>query len=184
MTLQVEPWHVQSSESEYIGLVRERVEGAEVQAVEYYVPDGESWPFGHSSRRIHEVDMAIRIVLTCGSDVSLWWSMRGVDEGLAIGVGGPESGVIPLSGSSVLVSDNYDWESVLGSPIKDVAPVFHVPNPGCSPMPWAYQFTFGKSKKVSVALGVIQNGEIAYLPDSLVVIFDERIDHAYVRDLT
>lgn len=176
MLLQLEPQLLRSESSSWLTRVRETINGRSIRSVEYYVPTGESWPDGHSTSRVHEVDMAIRLIMGNDTALSLWWSMKGLDEGLALGVGDLMD-VAPL-GSPVMVTEHPDWVDATGTPIRDVHPVFHVPNAGCPRMPWGYRLELENSNTVAVALGVVVDDALQYLPTSLIVLFGGRENSA------
>ncbi|MEU7182033.1 MULTISPECIES: hypothetical protein [Streptomyces] len=123
--------------------------------------------------------MAVELGLESGSVLVLAWAMDGVNEGMAIEFRSPgESGTKSL-GDPIDVSNHIDWRRFLGVPIASVGVAWHVPNEGCPEMPWAYRFGFSDESSLVIALGESEGTGFTYMPDALVVIFDEGIAAAY-----
>ncbi|SFE65993.1 hypothetical protein SAMN04487819_1219 [Actinopolyspora alba] len=172
------PWEA----SDGIGLatVREAVRGEVLKSVRYAVLRGVDWPDGHRAERAHEVDMDVELVLESGSAVVLSWAVNGPDESLAIELREPAAVIRNLSGEPVDVSDHPDWAPFFGAVVTDIVPAWHVPNEGCSEMPWSFRFEFDVGSSVVVALGEAAGNGFGYLPDELVVIFDSDLAASYV----
>ncbi|MDF2254445.1 hypothetical protein [Streptantibioticus ferralitis] len=147
--------------------------------VRYAALQGESWPEGHRADRAHEVDLAVELVMASGAVLAFDWAMDGLNEGLAIELRGHgEQGARPM-GEAVDVSNHVEWARFLGKTITDITPVWHVPNEGCVEMPWSFRLDFCNSSSVVIALGESKGGGFTYMPDSLVVIFEESMAAAY-----
>lgn len=150
-----------------------------LSAVRYEVPQGGDWPEGHRSDEAHEVDLSVELVMDGGATLALSWAMDGMNEGLAIELreaGESGSGLIT---ETVDVSSRIEWSTFLGNSIVNAAPAWHVPNEGCSEMPWAFRLDFSNSSSLVIALGESKGSGFTYMPDSLVVIFDDSIAAAY-----
>ncbi|KNB53112.1 hypothetical protein AC230_10475 [Streptomyces caatingaensis] len=122
--------------------------------------------------------MAVQLVLA-NSVVTLSWAMDGANEGLAIELSGRDAPNAGPSGDMVAVGERMEWVGLLGRSIVSVTPAWHVPNEGCSDMPWAFRMDFSNGSSVVIALGESEGSEITYMPDSLVAIFDEDVADAY-----
>lgn len=177
--LAIQPWAARAHDGASLAELREAVAGEVVRTVRYVAPHGNGWPEGHREDRAHEVDMAVELGMESGSVLVLAWAMDGVNEGMAIEFGGPgETGAKSL-GDPIDVSDHIDWSRFLGASIVSVGVAWHVPNEGCPEMPWAYRFGFSNRSSLVVALGESEGAGFRYMPDALVVIFDEGIAAAY-----
>ena len=153
--------------------------GQTVAAVRYVVPQGETWPDGHRDDRVHEVDMAVELVVISGSTVVLSWAMDGLAEGMAIGLRDPGELEGSPAGAAVDVTAHTDWRRFLGKPISDVAAAWHVPNEGCGEMPWAFRVDLSGETGFVVALGESTATDLTYVPDAILVIFEKRLAEAY-----
>ncbi|MFF0084650.1 hypothetical protein ACFYR1_33780 [Streptomyces canus] len=123
--------------------------------------------------------MAVELVLDTGAALLLYWSMDGVNEGLAIETRDPGDVDVNLPGDAIDVSEHVDWAGLLGASIVGINPAWHVPNEGCPEMPWAYRLEFSNNSSLVIALGVAERRGFTYMPDALVVIFDQNIALAY-----
>ncbi|MEU3776094.1 hypothetical protein AB0F11_23335 [Streptomyces sp. NPDC032472] len=121
----------------------------------------------------------MELVMASGITLALSWAMDGLNEGLAIELweaGESNAGSIA---ETVDVSDHLEWATFLGGSIVNVTPALHVPNEGCPEMPWAFRLDFSNSLSLVIALGESKGSGFTYMPDSLVVIFDESTAAAY-----
>lgn len=151
------------------------VAGEAVRTVRYVVPRGEVWPEGHREHRAHEVDMAVELIMANGTALVLSWAMDGVNEGLAIELRDPGELDVDLYGDAIDVSDHVDWARFLGVSIESITPAWHIPNEGCPEMPWAFRFEFSNKSSLVIALGEANGDGFVYLPDALVVIFENSL---------
>ncbi|GAA1324617.1 hypothetical protein GCM10009647_060360 [Streptomyces sanglieri] len=177
--LVIEPWDAKARGDVSLADLRGAIAGASVSAVRYVVPQGETWPEGHREDRAHEVDMAVDLVMSTGVALSLSWAMDGLNEGMAIELREPGESDADLPGDTVDVSDHVDWERFLGADIVEISPAWHVPNEGCPEMPWAYRLGFSNKSSLVIALGAAEGEGFTYMPDELIVIFDESLAAAY-----
>lgn len=177
--LAIQPWAARAHNGASLAELREAVAGEVVRTVRYVALRGNGWPEGHREDRAHEVDMAVELGMESGSLLVLAWAMDGVNEGMAIEFRSPgESGTKSL-GDPIDVSNHIDWSRFLGVSIASVGVAWHVPNEGCPEMPWAYRFGFSDKSSLVIALGESEGEGFTYMPDALVVIFDEGIAAAY-----
>ncbi|MCE7080656.1 hypothetical protein [Streptomyces sp. ST2-7A] len=177
--LVINPWDVLAHDGAGIAELREAVSGEVVRTVRYVVPQGEEWPEGHREDRAHEVDMAIELSMESGAVLVLSWAMDGFNEGVAIEFRHPEESSTDLPGDPIDVSGHADWRNFLGVPITGIKIAWHIPNEGCPEMPWSYNFDFSDGSSLVFALGEAEGAGFTYMPDSLLVIFDESIAAAY-----
>ncbi|MCF6526614.1 hypothetical protein [Streptomyces sp. JJ36] len=174
-----QPWDAQVRGNDGLAGLREAVEGAAVRTVRYVVPQGENWPEGHREDRAHEVDMAVELGLDTQATLAFFWSMDGVNEGLAIAFRAPGEGDVTHHGDAIDVSGHVDWEEFLGQDIVGITPAWHIPNEGCPEMPWAYRLEFSRRSSLVIALGEAEGSGFTYMPDALVVIFDRSLSVSY-----
>ncbi|THV41217.1 hypothetical protein [Glycomyces buryatensis] len=123
--------------------------------------------------------MEVQLILSNGSALVFTWSMDGLNEGLAIGYRSGETLDNPSLGTPIDVTDNEDWSVLLQKNIVSIKPVRHIPNDGCPEMPWAFRLQFSNGADLVIALGESENGNLIYLPDALLVIFDETTARSY-----
>lgn len=173
----IDPWAAKDHGGDSLSVLLGPLVGDAVRSVHYVVPRGGFWPEGHRESRVHEVDMAVKMTMDSGTAVVLSWEMDGLNEGLAI-ESSPTMDAHSLPGDVIDVSSNADWSRLLGRSIVSISTAWHVPNEGCPEMPWAFRFAFTEGVHLVIALGEAEE-EVAYSPDSLVVIFDEEIAASY-----
>ncbi|MCX5263198.1 hypothetical protein [Streptomyces sp. NBC_00199] len=123
--------------------------------------------------------MAVDLVMSTGAALSLSWAMDGLNEGMAIELREPGESDADLPGDTVDVSDHVDWERFLGADIVEISPAWHVPNDGCPEMPWAYRLGFSNKSSLVIALGSTEGEGFTYMPDELIVFFDESLAASY-----
>ncbi|MFJ3496737.1 hypothetical protein ACIPPJ_24525 [Streptomyces sp. NPDC086091] len=123
--------------------------------------------------------MAVDLVMSTGAALSLSWSMDGLNEGIAIELRESGESDAGLPGDTVDVSGHADWERFLGADIVEISPTWHIPNEGCPEMPWAYRLGFSNGSSLVIALGAAEGEEFTYMPDELIVFFDERLAASY-----
>lgn len=147
--------------------------GSRIVDVRYLVPAGvQWWPDGRGDGLVHEVDHGVELVMADGSALALHWEMRGENEFLAI---------VPMSVSgswteglidALSVSDAPEWMGILGRTVTGVGVAWHIPNAGCPRSVWAIRIDLDGGSSFVIALGEVREGTPAYLPDSIVVLFD------------
>lgn len=174
----INPWDARVNSADLAAL-RTTITGATVTAVRYVVPHGESWPDGHGDDRVHEVDMAVELMMADGAAVVFSWAMRGPDEGLTVEVRDSSEVDINLPGDAVDVSSHVDWAPFLGESISGLTPAWHVPGEGSVEMPWSFRVDFASKLTLVVALGELKESGLSYSPDSLSVIFDRNVALSY-----
>jgi hypothetical protein len=128
---------------------------------------------------VHEVDHGVELVMADGSVLALHWEMCGEDEFLA---------VVPMSVSgswaeglidAFSVSGAPEWMGILGRTIHGVGVAWHIPNAGCPRSVWAIRIDLDRGSSFVIALGQIHERAPAYLPDSIVVLFDKDDAESY-----
>ncbi|MQS10119.1 hypothetical protein [Streptomyces alkaliphilus] len=123
--------------------------------------------------------MAIELGMESGSVLVLSWAMDGFNEGMAVEFRRPGESGTGLPGDPIDVSYHPDWENFLGVPIVSTKIAWHVPNEGCPEMPWSYNFEFSDESSLVIALGEAEGQGFTYMPDSLLVFFDEMLAAEY-----
>jgi hypothetical protein len=155
------------------------VVGSRIVGVRYLVPVGTRWPDGREDGPVHEVDQGVELVLADGSALSVQWLMQGEDEFLSIA---------PMSNSGVRagtlldafdVSEAPEWTGILGRTVNGIGAAWHVPNAGRPRSVWALRINLDGGSSFVIALGEVREGNPAYLPDSMVVLFNREDAEAY-----
>jgi hypothetical protein len=179
MTDMIAPWPVtEAGRREFERSVRAML-GHTVQGARYLFPASSD----HIERRhfagFDEVDMGVELLTAAGGVFSVFWHMEGFNEGLAVARGTPA----PLADRHVTgltVSDTVEWRRIRGSPVTAVGLAWHVPNENCPEAVWALRLMLGDALSLVIALGEAHEvRQITYMPDSLVVIFDEAVARNY-----
>lgn len=142
-------------------------------------------PFPFTSERAYrrhfkafdEVDAGLELVLLSRLRLELRWEMQGEREMLSLRTHRDLPSV--AAWQSLDVSQADEWARMTFSPITAIAGAWHSPCEGCEEL-WAVRLTCD-AENVVVALGEAGDGSsrIRYMPDSLVVIFDEGEAKAY-----
>jgi hypothetical protein len=152
--------------------------GDRVTGVRYVMPTGVGWTADDALDNVHEVEMGVEVVVGSGRVLTLEWATPGIDEGLSIAVRDPgESPEGP--GNRVDVSDDARWAGIVGHRIDHLAVAFFEHYDDASVRPWSFRISVDGGAGATVALGEIDGSEIGYLPDNLVVIFDEATARGY-----
>ncbi|MGX2995077.1 hypothetical protein JNUCC64_12385 [Streptomyces sp. JNUCC 64] len=123
--------------------------------------------------------MAVDLVMANGAVLSLSWAMDGLSEGMAIELREPGESDVDLPGDAIDVSGHVDWGRFLGVDVTEISPAWHVPNEGCPEMPWAYRLAFSNRSSLVVALGAAEGEGFVYMPNELIVFFDESLAASY-----
>ena len=174
------PWAARQDGGRTLAQLADRVSRETLQQVRYVALDGEDWPEGHRHDRVHEVDMAVELVMASGARLILSWAMDGLSEGLAIDFRpAGEVGADP-SGSPVIVSQHEEWRKFFGCSFIAILPAWHIPNEGCPEMPWSFRLESNTAGSVVIALGEANGSDLKYQPDALLVIFDRVLSAEYV----
>lgn len=175
----VQPWLALSGGGRQLIDLRRSLVGLGLESARYVMPSEVGWPGYHRDAQIHEIDMGLELVTSSGSVLAFSWAMRGIDEGLAIELRkSVERPAVDADLARIDVSPLPEWRNVLGRSVEGTAVGWHVPNEGSASMPWSFRLDFGAANVV-IALGEVVDWEVDYLPDSLVVIFDESVARSY-----
>ncbi|WP_155247699.1 hypothetical protein [Salinispora arenicola] len=153
--------------------------GERLMCVRYASPSGSSWVNYSDLEGVHEVDMGVELATESGLVLELSWATPGREEGLALALGRGEN----RASSDLIdyedVGGVQDWSSVLGYFVEEVAVAFYVHDEGSSVRPWSFRIGVSNGSSVTVALGETSDHSIRYLPDNLVVIFEEATARNY-----
>ncbi|MEU4476204.1 hypothetical protein [Micromonospora sp. NPDC023888] len=152
-----------------------------LRGVTYFVPPGLEWVEEDSSAGpIHVADMGVSLIF---DDVTLnvAWSMNGFNEGLAVVA---TDTVDPLffgrSAVAVDASGIHPWPSRLGHGVEGISWAWHQPCDDCPDLLWSVRLDFGAPGSAIIALGEVEQGTPRYMPDSLLVLFDETVARSYL----
>lgn len=101
------------------------------------------------------------------------WAMEGLTEGIDVSL---DHDALP---NATNVQGTPRWRPFVGQTLQEAAASWHVPNEGCPVTLWAIRLTFTHASSVSIALGEIEDGDVQYQPDALLVLFGESAARAY-----
>jgi hypothetical protein len=152
------------------------VVGARLGAVEYrYLPWGDPPEYTGGGAGV-DIDLAAVVLeLEERGRFTVTWAMTGPLEGLALL--GTETPYPGLADEVIDATGREAWTRFQGQPITSVGLAWQVSGDGCPESVWAMRFDFPQGSVV-VALGE-PGPPIDYMPDELVVIFDEEVARAY-----
>ncbi|WP_326687771.1 hypothetical protein OIE63_11815 [Streptomyces sp. NBC_01795] len=131
---------------------------------------------------VHEVDMAVELVMEAGIVLAFSWAMDGLKEGLAVELREEDDSSRRAAECAVEVTERSEWARFLGQSVTGAGIAWHVPNEGTPEMPWSFRVDFANSESIVIALGESDDSTtsgIRYMPDSLVVIFDRFLADSY-----
>ncbi|MEV6646135.1 hypothetical protein [Amycolatopsis sp. NPDC051371] len=149
--------------------------GRRLSGVRYLVPAGASAAGEVEEGPVQEVAHGVVFAFEDGHVLFAQWQMDGEDEFLLLGSG--DGGLLV---DAVEVGELPEWRPLLGRKIVRVGTARHVPWEGRPLVLWALRIEFEGDLSVVVALGEIRQGVAAYLPTSVVVLFDADQARAYV----
>lgn len=158
------------------------VVGSRIVDVRYLLSAGVPWPGGRVYGLVHEVEHGVELVMADGSALALYWEMRGEDQFLAIVPRSVAGFWVEGLIDALSVSKEPEWVGILGRTIHGVGVAWHVPNAGCPRSVWAARIDLDGGSSFVIALGEIHEGAPAYLPDSIVVLFDRNDAESYIND--
>jgi hypothetical protein len=160
----IEPATLHSADDPRLTKLAAELTGDPVTRARYRLPSGTDL----AAEDVHDIGSAVELALGSGRVLALSWGTPGLDEGLAIEV--REDGT---DDDRVDVSDDPHWSAVVGNPIEELAVAFFEYHYDSSVRPWSFRVSVSGGGSATVALGETDGAEISYLPDNLVVIFDE-----------
>ena len=160
----IEPATLHGTDDPRLTKLAAELAGDPVTGVRYRLPSGTDL----TAEDVHDVGSAVELALGSGRVLALSWGTPGLDEGLAIEV--RQDGT---DGDRVDVSDDPHWSAVVGKPIEELAVAFFRYYDDSSVRPWSFRVGVSGGGSATVALGEADGADISYLPDNLVVIFDE-----------
>lgn len=111
------------------------------------------------------------------TSLRITWAMNGVIEGLSITLAGGDS-----LGEGVHLVDMTaagPWSTTVGLAVEAVGLAWHRANAGSPLSVWGIRFSLSDRRILVIALGSMQGGIAEYLPDELVVFFDEESAASY-----
>lgn len=174
----MDPWAVSGREHVVIETSIGAIVGHSLKRAVYLLPATSAVESRHHFDGYDEVSMGIE--LTSHSDESFIcrWRMQSFEEGLAFG---EASQADTRELRRLDVTDAAEWQQLLHRRIVGVATAWHVPSDEASEAVWAVRLAFEGSRAVVLALGEADrdSSRLHYMPDSIVVIFDESVARAY-----
>lgn len=157
------------SDKSALSRLRASLLGGRLESVSYhYFPADDDSPYETQHAFIHDGVIAAVLEIMGRGRVVITWAMTGELEGLTVlDIDEPYPGVANRIAD---VSEIDGWDDHIGKVIMSLAAAWHVSDDDCPESLWALRFDF-TTGSVVVALGTL-NGDVAYMPDELVVIFD------------
>ena len=153
--------------------------GQPLARVAYAMPTGFAWEHDVSIPAIHEAELAV--MLDFGGRITrLDWAQSGPDEGLALQM----DSEFPAQWTLREVSNVPAWSRLVGTPLGGVTLVWHQADAQAATTALAAGFRFLNGASVTVALGELAGGRPCYLPDQIVVLFDEDVARRYLGALS
>ena len=174
----IEPWAASSVDQGEVEKQLASLLGRSFLSWDFLYPDG----FGDHRPLHYEgfdlAEMEVELAEPNGSSVLFSWQMRGVHEGLAIKFGPPSVGLKPGEperrerGSDALPCN---------VPITEVAVAWQELDHPSDTALWSVRLAFEGGQAVTLALGEPSDSgsTLQYIPDSIVVIFDQQVAKAY-----
>lgn len=172
------PQPITIHESELVAEWARTLVGQRILGVRYLCSSETPAFHEHSTGLIHEVDQAVRILLSGGRSAVALWEMRGLVEGIGLRIQSTSEPLLELVEADVTTT--IQWQSFLGDPIKRVIAAWHVPNEGCPNTLWSVRLLFSEGSAITIALGEIAADSGKYLPTALLVFFDDASARAYL----
>jgi hypothetical protein len=129
------------------------------------------------SSSMHEVELGIEIHLSTGV-FFITWEREDLIEGITIS---PSQALTPSEDVALINADNApEWQDCIGSTISQFHLMWQVSQHDCPESLWALRLTLDPHQEIVIALGELNpDGTPTYYPDSLVVIFDEKVSRSY-----
>ncbi|MFG1842639.1 hypothetical protein ACGFH8_29915 [Micromonospora sp. NPDC049175] len=150
------------------------------RGVTYFVPPGLEWVEEDSpAGAVHVADMGVSLRFD-DLTFNVAWSMNGFNEGLAVATDPVDPLFFGRSAVAVDASAIPPWPSRLGHAVEGISWAWHQPGDDCPELLWAVRFDFGVTGSAVIALGEVDDGTPRYMPDSLLVLFDENLARSYV----
>lgn len=182
MTITLSPGSVQSANDRLIIKLASMLVGKQLRGVRYVIPEGAKWPLEDGiDQSAHEVDMGVELDVD-EITLSIEWATPGNDEGLLIKTG--ESSAQSKGGllKIIDVSKLPKWQEILGVSIKRIAVAFYSHDGVSSERPWSIRIELNERQSVVIALGEIELDRLCYMPDNLIVVFDDQKAKSYIFD--
>lgn len=172
------PWARSERERTNIELAAAEIAGESLDRVAYLVPGTSDVTKRRHYNSFDEVDMGVELTTVSGSKFCFMWVMDDVKEGLRLGRAEPGSRPVPFK--RLDVSSEPEWAELRGKTTTGVALAWHRPCDEALEAVWSVRLRFDRTSVV-IALGEAAHDRqtICYIPDSLVVIFDEVVARSY-----
>ena len=142
--------------------------GEQLVKVEYEMFDYDDYP--ESTSVVDDVSMAVYLEWSDLSRARLGWRTPGYwyEEGLMVGgLRNPNADIVDMS---------RRWSFLLGLPLETLSFSY---TPYSPPLVWAINFGFEGDINLIVALGQIQDNEVTYMPNNLIVTASQERAHNY-----
>jgi hypothetical protein len=96
-----------------------------------------------------------------------------------IGFADAMSAAFGIAAAPVDVSGVPPWPSLLGRTVLGLQYAWHGAGSDSDDSLWAIRINLDSAESVVIALGVVEDGHLIYLPDSIVVIFEPDVARSY-----
>lgn len=159
-------------------LAAAEIAGQRLDGVAYLVPSTSDATTRRHYNSFDEVDMGVELTTLSGSKFCFMWVMDDVQEGLRLNRAEAGFSAGPLK--RLDVSNEPEWAGLLGRAITGVALSWHRPCDEALEAVWSVRLIFD-STAIVIALGEAAHDRrtICYIPDTVVVIFDEGLARSY-----
>lgn len=147
--------------------------GRPLTRVEYAAP-AEVAAAVESTGLLHDGGFAVQLAFG-GPAVRVDWAQLGFDEGVAVQLDEP----LPATWMLVEHQPDWVWSKAENSTLEQVEVVWHRPGDPSVEVALGLAFRLSRGFVVAVTVGEVVDGGLSYLPDELVVVFDERVAQEY-----
>lgn len=165
-----------------LGRLRSLLEGQVVTSVGYEFCEGNeaSNEWNRRDLSAHVIDMGIAIALSGGYALYFTWENGTWGEGIAVSYGPPGEVSANLDVTSVDVSSDPFWSTLIGGKIRLLSVAWSKDEYGEAPaIPVGFKLGIGETLVV-VTLGTTKGDSLAYAPEELVAIFNADPSKGYL----
>lgn len=174
-----QPWVDKPGDRSALEAAAQRFRGQTLARVKYLSAAGECAVSPHRRGVVEEIDFGVEFVTSEGIVFRAAWQMHDVEQGLLFGPA-PTERPWPSPVTASDVSGSEHWRALIDKRVREVVLAWHVAEEGASESVWAVRIQLDEGLSIVVALGTVLNGPpIAYMPNAVVVIFDETMARCY-----
>jgi hypothetical protein len=157
--------------------------GKRLIGVYYHHSSGEGAQRELSPLHVHEVDMELELQFENSLLLLVTWAMDGPTQGLDVELLAVSDAKLHATGSRDDMASTSEWRPIVGQQVEEVGIAWHESEEGPPEALWSIRLSFHNGASLVVVLGQLRDGQVQYIPDELIVIFDEPLARAYVSPL-